>query len=522
MIELLPEKAAFTPDEDVVVEARGLTDGAAVHAYRLDRVVAESVVDGGRARFGSLPVGGYGVECEGATTAFDVLARPLERMRYGFVSHYEPGRSAEGVAENLRRLHLNAVQFYDWMYRHANLLPPADEYEDALGQKLSLGTVRALVDAIASVGSQPLAYAAVYAAGKEEWPSWEDAGLFHADGSPWTLGDFLWNLDPTNERWLTHFAADLRRALELGFTGFHLDQYGAPKWALRADDSRVDLADAFPLLIRRIAGELPDAQLVFNNVNDFPTWATAGAQQAATYIEVWPPHTRLRDLAALVAKARTLAPQRPVVLAVYLAPFTGDEQAALAGEKLVLATICSSGGSGLLHGEERAVLTEAYYVRHRTLSDNGLDAVRRYLDFVVRYGDVLYDPTAVDVTCSHFGGENLEVVVEAPVPVSADADAGALWCRVVRMRGCLAVHLIDLSSQDDDEWATPKLASAPLGGVRVSVLRRARIAAQILACSPDEGPALTALSVTSTDRYDTVEVPPFTVWSLLQVREASE
>src|SRR5262249_14088510 len=210
------------------------------------------------------------------------------------------------------------------------------------------------------------------------------------------------------------------------------------------------------------------------------------------------------------------------VLRAPLPAFARDGPSALAGEKLMLATICSSGGSALLHGEERAVLTEAYYVRHHTLSDEGLDAARGYLDFVVRYGDLLYDPSAVDVTGSHFGGENLEVVVEAPVPVSANADAGALWCRVVRTDDCLVVHLIDLSGQDDEEWATPKRRQAPLTQVRVSVLRRARHAAEMLACSPEQQPALTTLPVVSTDRYDTVEVPPFTMWSLLQVREAPE
>ena len=40
--------------------------------------------------------------------------------------------------------------------------------------------------------------------------------------------------------------------------GFHLDQYGAPKRALRADGTEVDLALAFPALIDHLAGELPD------------------------------------------------------------------------------------------------------------------------------------------------------------------------------------------------------------------------------------------------------------------------
>ena len=95
------------------------------------------------------------------------------RPRYGFVSHYEAGRATDGVAENVRRFHLNAVQFYDWMYRHAKLMPPEEEFEDALGQRISLATVRRLVAAVHEAGSLPIAYAAVYAVGKEAWPEWE-------------------------------------------------------------------------------------------------------------------------------------------------------------------------------------------------------------------------------------------------------------------------------------------------------------------------------------------------------------
>ena len=187
----------------------------------------------GVASFPAQPEGGYGIEAGGATTAVDVLADPLRRPRYGFVSHYEAGRATEGVADNVRRFHFNAVQFYDWMYRHAKLMPPADEFDDALGQRISLDTVRRLARAVREAGSLPIAYAAVYAVGKEAWPEWEAEGLFRGDGSPWMLGDFLWNVDPSNERWLSHFSDDLRSTLPVGFAGFHLDQYGSPKWANR-------------------------------------------------------------------------------------------------------------------------------------------------------------------------------------------------------------------------------------------------------------------------------------------------
>jgi dextranase len=522
MIELLPTKATFAPDEQIVIEARGAAEGSTLRLFHFDRLAAETQVGSdGLATFSAQPEGGYGVEADGATSAVDVLADPLRRPRYGFVSHYERDRDVSGVTENVRRFHLNAVQFYDWMYRHAKLMPPEDDFDDALGQRISLDTVRRLASAVRAAGSLPFAYAAVYAVGKEAWPDWQDAALFRGDRSPWMLGDFLWNVDPTNERWLKHFVEDLRSTLPVGFAGFHLDQYGSPKWATRADGSVVDLVEGFPALVDRLAAEIPEARLIFNNVNDFPTFATAPAKQALTYIEVWAPHTRLGHLADLVTKARLIAPDKPVILAAYLSAYRGDESAALEAEKLQLATVFSHGGTVLLHGEESAALTEAYYVTHKTLAASTREVARRYFDFAVRYGELLYDETSADVTRTHLGGENEEVQVEGSVPVATDSQPGALWGRVIRTSQGLVVSLIDLSAQDDDVWDAPKSRALPLEGVRVSILRRGSAASRISFATPDV-PALTALHVETSERYDTVELPSFATWALILIQDEAQ
>src|SRR4051794_31738742 len=100
--------------------ARRYGDAVALAARAMRR---RSRVEPGEtvARFRPQPEGGYGVEAEGARTALDVLADPFARARYGFVSNYGAGRDVDRVADNARRLHLNCVQFYDWMFRHAEL-----------------------------------------------------------------------------------------------------------------------------------------------------------------------------------------------------------------------------------------------------------------------------------------------------------------------------------------------------------------------------------------------------------------
>lgn len=500
MIELLPTKATFAPGEDVEVEARG--GSVTLGLWHLGRQVGEAVADP-VARFGPLPEGGYGVEGAGARTALDVLADPFSRLRYGFVSRYDAGRDVAGLADNVRRLHLNAVQFYDWMYRHAELLPPGDEFVDTMGRTVSLASVRELVRAVRGAGSAPLGYAAVYAAGKEHWEAWRDELLYRADGTPWQLGDFLWNTDPSNERWLDHFVGELAAARDaVGFAGFHLDQYGAPKRALRADGTVVDLSDAFPILIERLRRALPDARLIFNNVNDFPTWTTATAPQDATYVEVWSPHDRLEDLGHIAAKAGALAPGRPVVLAAYLSVFERDEEGARAAMRLQAATALSHGATPLLFGEDDAVLVHPYYVRHHRMDEASRATARAYADFAVRYGDLFFDRTLVDVTKTHVGGVNEEIRIEP-----------ALSARVLANGERRVIHLIDLRDQPDMLWDAPKREGAAVAGATVAVERAGPQPAFFFA-SPDE-PAALRLRPEFDGRYDVLRVPVFRTWGVL-------
>jgi len=505
--ELLPVQASFAIGDEVTVEARGLDVPLTVSLWRLADEVARVEVTPQRptASFGPLEPGGYGVEAaDGATTALDVLRRPLERLRYGFVSEFTPGRDSNAVADNVRRLHLNAVQFYDWMYRHAELLPPQDEFGDALGRVVSLATVERLAGAVRGAGSLPLGYAAVYATGTGELPRWADEQLLHPDGSPWMLADFLWIVDPSSRPWLEHLTANLcASAQRVGFAGFHLDQYGAPKHARRRDGRVVDLASAFVTLIEHLRSELPDAALIFNNVNDFPTEATAAAPQDATYIEPWSPHDELHDLAWLVRKAAAAAPGRPVVLAAYLSAYDGTE-AAHDALRLELASVLSNGATCLLFGEEDAILVDPYYVRHRRLDDPGLAIAKAYLDFTVRYGDLLFEPTAADVTRTHAGGINEEVAV---------VGGEGIWARVIETERRRVVSLVDLAGQEDRRWDALKQPIALRTGVGVA-FERVHDGRYFFA-SPESSPHSVQLRPRRERWHDVVDVPPFTCWALV-------
>ncbi len=359
-----------------------------------------------------------------------MLADAFERPRYGFVAAMTGEADLDAIARFARRMHLTLSQFYDWGHRHSELLPPGEHYLDPLGMERELSVVNDLCGALRAVGTLPLGYSAVYAIGHAEREEWGDALLLRADGEPYRLGeDFLLLVDPAHPRWLEHYTAMLGRALAgTAFAGFHLDQYGWPKFAVRGDGARVDVGRSFVALIDAVRAALPEARTMFNNVNDFPTPWTAGADQDATYIEVWPPHSTLQDLGDLAARSRALRPEHPPILSAYLSVYDREPaERADAAAALTMAAIFSHGATHLLLGEAGHALTDAYYPRNHRLADASVAFFGRWYDFLVRHGDLLLD-VDLDMTEYVTGGINSDIVFRLPDGITASTKPSPARC----------------------------------------------------------------------------------------------
>ena len=537
-MELIPTRTWFRDDETVEIDldAPAPADGA-LSVWHLATRVHEQYVPAGatRVRVGVLPRGGYGVELRVggalATTAVDVLADAFERPRYGFVVTLTDDVDTVAVARTYRRLHLNLAQLYDWAYRHSQLLPPTQRYLDPLGQERDLGVVDAMCDDLASAGVVPLGYSAVYAIGSDERAAWPDSQLVRPDGEPYRLGeDFLVLVDPSDPRWLAHYLDQLAAVVEgTRIEGFHLDQYGWPKFALRSDGAHVDLAAAFPALLAAVRERLPQTPFMFNNVNDFPTYATARSPQDATYIEVWPPHSTLEDLGRLATSARSHRPEHPPILSAYLSCYADDEHRANTCATLVMATVFSHGATHLLLGESSNVLTDPYYPRNHRITAASLDLFVGWYDFQVRYGDLLLDPTQVDVTEFFTGGINEDIVLTGAdgVTFSTKATPGTVWTRVVRTSRGLVIHLINLVGQDEVAWDAGKNDPVPQPGI---TLRLAPVAAPptLVWATPDadggspreldgraEGVGSQRDALSAGQTYASYDLPPLTTWAII-------
>lgn len=521
--ELIPARATFLPGLPVEVEVRGMPESGEVVVSHLGDPIrtvpyaGEEVIE-----LEGLPEGCYRFElvsdANTTHTAVEVSSDPFRRLRYGFVVDYSPRRDAAAVEDTVRRFHLNAVQFYDWAFRHADLLGSGEDYRDPLGRDVSLTTLRNLVRSVRASGSNALGYAAVYAVGREEWPRWQHDALIDPGGEVYSLDDFLFLVDPGSDDWLTHLTVDLAKATDvIGFDGFHLDQYGYPKLASRRDGAVVDLARSFVTTIEAVRDRLPDSRLVFNNVNDFPTAETARASQDALYIEPWDPHLTLGALAGAATSARAVADGKPVVFAAYQSVYlTGPTAAADRATALTMATLFSHGATQLLVGEEGRILVDPYYPRNHVMERSTWSMLKRWYDFLVELDSVLLEPGWVDVTSSFAGPHNddCDVTFES-AQVTETPAAGSVWRRITRIGTRFVVHLINLVGQEDTLWDAPRRV---YGSPGEGVLRFRRVQGQrprVRVADPDTTADVVDLEAAPEGDHAVARLPRLGAWMVI-------
>lgn len=475
-----------------------------------------------------LPLGGYGIlittdngEWEGA---FDIVVDHREVTRYGFLADFSSGDAGTNDVEWLKNLHLNAVQFYDWMYRHDRLLPPAQRYEDPMGRHMDLGVITEKIAKCKDYGMRPIAYGAVYAATKDTFEKHPEWGMYTMDGQPMTFANWLYYMNISDGNgWVAHILGEYKKAMKLGFSGIHMDTYGFPKRVWNKDGCAVDLANEFTGLINRAAEivriEDENGGVIFNAVNNWPMEAVAKSEQDSMYIEVWPPHDTYQDLYTLVRDAR-ICSGKNVILAAYLKPFQFvDVASAERSFRLAWAVVCASGGTQLVLGEYKSLLKDSYYVNYAKLEQNFLPVVQKNCDFLVRYGDLLYNDKGTDISKTASGGINEDICFESEnCNFSTDGKEDTVWTIIRESEKRVTFHLINLKG-NNSLWNEGKQEPQCAKGIRVK-LRLDRSVKGFYKASPD-GESLQAEELaytyrqTNEGRIYSVDIPDVKYWTAI-------
>lgn len=408
---------------------------------------------------------GYSVRVEvlpslQASTAFDVLTHWTHFPRYGFLSDFSASRpDPEPVLGNLARFHINGIQFYDWQYRHDQLLAPTEAYIDPLGREMSLRSVRNLVDAAHRRGMACMPYLAIYAASANYWRAHPDWALCDEVRKPIAFGEnFLGLMDPSSgSPWSSHLLAECDRALQaIPFDGLHIDQYGDPKQAWDSLHNPVDLPRAFVDFISSASDAHPEKTILFNAVGNWPIEALARSAADFIYIEIWSPAVEYRHLAGIVLNASRLSQGKAVVIALYL-PASRP-----ANNLLADAVILACGGTRIELGEDARLLSDPYFPKHEEISPELRAALRQLADFAVRDGEWirLYDQAQA--------GKEVWSSIE-PNPEFIESDE-SIWAVSRKFPGSQILQLVNFSGLDPHQrWDESHAAPTPRSNVDIRI-----------------------------------------------------
>jgi dextranase len=454
LLDLYPRKGTYRPGEPITLEARfddevkGGGELVVTCNHLAEQVASVRIPFSIEEGIETVPVtldlrsldpGGYGMTASAMDTggnasgevssAFDIQESWVSYPRYGFLTDFETDRDTESALRWLARYHINGLQFYDWQYRHDQLLSTDSTYTDPLGRELSLDTVTHLIDSAHEHGIAAMAYLTVYAASltfAESHPGWR---LFDESGQPCNFEDFLGLMDPSpGSPWIDHLLNQCEQTLDgLPFDGLHVDQYGDPKIGYNAQGDAIDLPAAFQAYIRACKVHFPTSKVTFNAVGNWPIESLAASLQDFVYIEIWPETPRYKDVLDIVQGGRMGSGGKPVVIAQYIPV---DHEANI---RLSDALIFALGGSRIELGEQGRLLCDPYFPKHQAIPEPFQVVLRRYYDFVVRYSDLVC-PTA---EISDAGEVELP---EGVLPILRRSDR---WT---------ALHVINFTGLEDARW----------------------------------------------------------------------
>lgn len=481
---------------------------------------------------------GYGVEIvykdQLLSTAFDCIPDWHYRPRYGFLSDfYLEDEEDDSDAINMLKYHINVVQFYDWMYKHEDLIPKEDYYIDLLERELSKKAVEHKISACHLRGIKTLGYGAIYAASKSFYEAHKSWALYTNSDQPQNLGDWFYIMNISEvSPWRSHIIQEFQKAIEVfDFDGIHMDTYGFPKTAYSKLDGvkKIEYLDKqFPSLIgetkQAINRSKDGASITFNAVSNWAIETIAPSDQDAIYIEVWDPQDRYNHLYQLVSHGKELG-KKQVILAAYMKAYAQkerySEKACHIGWLLASATIFASGGFHFTLGEENGILPDPYYVKYEHVPEAYVRDMRNYYDFIVRYGNLLFDLESEDISMTYGNGINTEYLFKG-ANFSSYPYPDRVWTMIKSHKQYKTINLINYSGIQSDLWNEGKDCEPDLiQEIEVSVLIDETLV-NVFYASPDWHHGKSeklAYDIEEVDRGNAIsfKVPYLKYWGLVYI-----
>ena len=362
------DKSTHEPGKQATITAEASTEGTvhfSVSHLGVEIDSGDATVENGKATWTYTTPSennqGYLVTATGgdgthAETAIDASTSWTRFPRMGFLSHFKPtapeGTDGHTTYESFlfqkpqdyidklsRDYHINALQYYDWQYRHEQPVATGDlENEWPLWYRNNYASKKTITDYIkdaknANMGS--LAYSMAYAANdnydtntiKDDWRLREDNGSYWVRdlGEQWWVPtpqgvdkpkshQFMMNVN--NEEWRTYITGQYaKQKTAFAFDGTHIDTLGQTS-KKDAAGNPVDLTDGLAALVddtyKNVGGQ------VGINLPDGAGSEKINKDSAAyMYTELWDHNETNAQVASYLQGARNTAGNKPQIVAAY-------------------------------------------------------------------------------------------------------------------------------------------------------------------------------------------------------------
>lgn len=362
------DKSTHTPGTQATITAEASGDGTvhfSVSHLGVEVASGDATVENGKATWPYTTPGdnnqGYLVTATGADgthaeTALDVSSSWTRFPRMGYLSHFKPtapaGTDGNTTYESFlfhqpqdyinklsQDYHINALQYYDWQYRHEQPVATGDlENQWPLWYANTYASKKTITDYIqdaknANMGS--LAYSMAYAANdnydtntiKDEWRLREDNGSYWVRdlGEQWWVPtpkgvdkpkshQFMMNVN--NKDWRTYITGQYKtQKTEFKFDGTHIDTLGQTS-KKDASGNPVDLTDGLAALVddtyKNVGG-----QVGINLPDGAGSEKINKASAAYMYTELWDHNETNAQVASYLQNARKDAGNKPQIVAAY-------------------------------------------------------------------------------------------------------------------------------------------------------------------------------------------------------------
>lgn len=362
------DKSTHEPGKQATITAEASTEGTvhfSVSHLGTEIDSGDATVENGKATWTyttpSEDGQGYLVTATGgdgthAETAIDASTSWTRFPRMGYLSHFKP-TAPEGtdghttyeaflfqkpqdyIDKLSRDYHINALQYYDWQYRHEQPVATGDLADKwPLWYRDTYASKKTITDYIqdaknANMGS--LAYSMAYAANdnydtntiKDEWRLREDNGSYWVRdlGEQWWVPtpkgvdkpkshQFMMNVN--NENWRTYITGQYKtQKTEFKFDGTHIDTLGQTS-KKDASGNPVDLTDGLAALVddtyKNVGG-----QVGINLPDGAGSEKINKASAAYMYTELWDHNETNAQVASYLQSARNNAGNKPQIVAAY-------------------------------------------------------------------------------------------------------------------------------------------------------------------------------------------------------------